>query len=68
MLGVRRGRREERLVCRGGFDFLFCERVSWFSSVYDLSDGVEGVLVGRMDGYPFPFFLILFFFANSQET
>jgi hypothetical protein len=56
MLGVRRGRREERLVCRGGFDFLFCERVSWFSSVYDLSDGVEGVLVGRMDGYPFPFF------------
>jgi hypothetical protein len=60
MLGVRRGRREERLVCRGGFDFLFCERVSWFSSVYDLSDGVEGVF-GWQDGWiPFSFFYILF--------
>ena len=44
MLGARRGRRGEGLVCRGGSD-LCCRRgVLFCFSVCDLSDGVGGVI------------------------
>ena len=61
MLGARRGRKGEGLVCRGGSD-LCCRRgILLCFAVCDLSDGVGGVIwLGGWDRYPFQFFRLHF--------